>query len=75
MIAQQNAQEFLKEQVAQMHLTAQLNAMNTVIGYYNNRIMDSNTSIELVEKAKQKRKEIIQQIHDLIDGLDDIEID
>lgn len=74
-IAQHHAQEALKQQVEQMHLTARLNAMNTVISYYNTRIKDSNASIELVEKAKQKRRAIIQQIDDLIDGLDDIGID
>ena len=74
-VAQHHAQEALKEQVAQMHLTAKLNAMNTVISYYNTRIKDSNASSELVEKASQKRKAIIQQIDDLIDGLDDIGID
>ena len=73
--AQHLAQQALKEQVAQMNLTARLNAMNTVIGYYNNRIKDASASAELVEKAKQKRKAIIQQIDDLIDGLDDIGID
>ncbi len=74
-VAQHNAQQALKEQVAQLHLTARLNAMNTVIGYYNSRINDANASSELIEKAMQKRKAIIQQIDDLIDGLDDLGID
>lgn len=74
-VAQHNAQQTLKEQVVQLHLTARLNAMNTVIGYYHNRINDANASSELIEKAMQKRKAIIQQIDDLIDGLDDLEIE
>ncbi len=72
--AQQESQEALKQQVAQTHLTAQLNAMNTVINYYNSQIESSKSSQETIDKARAKRRLIIQKIDDLIDELDDLDI-
>lgn len=73
--AQQRSQHALKEQVVQTHLTAKINAMSTVINYYNNQISNPNNSPEVVEKARQKRRAMIQQIDELIDGLQDSEIE
>jgi DNA-binding protein H-NS len=73
--AQQKSQAALKAQVKQTHLTAKINAMNTLIGYYNAEISNQNSSSEVILKAKEKRKAIIQQIDDLIDGLDDSNIE
>jgi len=42
--AQQKSQEALKQQVAQTHLTAQLNAINTLINDYNSQIKSSKSS-------------------------------
>ncbi len=74
-IAQQNSQEALKEQSTQMHLTAKLNAMNTMITYYNSRIADVNSSADLINNAKLKRRMIIRQIDDMMDDLNDIDIE
>lgn len=68
--AQQKSQAALKEQVKQTHLTAKINAMNTLIGYYNSEITNKNSSKAIIDKAKEKRKAIIEQIDSLIDGLD-----
>lgn len=73
--AQQASQQALKQQVAQTHLTAQMNAMNTIINYYNSQIESSKSSEETIEKAKEKRRLIIQKIDELIDGLEDSDIE
>lgn len=72
---QQKAQEVLIEQVAQTHLSAKMNAMRTLVDYYNNQIANPKSSEEIIEKAKLKRKQIIVQIDELIDGLDDSEVE
>lgn len=72
---QQKAQEVLIQQVAQTHLSAKMNAMRTLVDYYNNQIANPKSTEETIEKAKQKRKQIIIQIDELIDGLDDSEVD
>lgn len=69
------SEKALQAQVEQMHLTAKLNAMNTVINYYNYQIADPHAAPEKVEKARNKRREIIKQIDELIEGLHDSEID
>ena len=73
--AQQESQEALKQQVAQTHLTAQLNAMNTVINYYNSQIESNKSSQETIDKARAKRRLIIQKIDELIDELDDLDVE
>ena len=74
-VAQIQSQESLKEQVKQTHLTAKINAINTVISYYNIQISNPKNSLDLIEKTKQKRRNLIYQIDELIDGLDDSNID
>lgn len=73
--AQHNSQQALKDQVVQTHLTAKINAMSTVINYYNTQISQVNASPEIIERAKQKRRSLIKQMDELIDGLQDSEID
>ena len=72
---QQKAQEVLIEQVQQTHLSAKMNAMRTLVDYYNNQISNPKSTEETIEKAKQKRKQIIIQIDQLIDGLNDSEVE
>ncbi len=73
--AQLQSQEALKEQVRQTHLTARINAISTVINYYNIQIANPNNSPEVITKVKQKRKNLILQIDSLIDGMDDSNVD
>ncbi|MCH9660098.1 MAG: hypothetical protein K0U54_04215 [Bacteroidetes bacterium] len=70
---QQKAQELLTQQVAQTHLSAKMNAMRTLVDYYNNQIANPKNTEETIDRAKLKRKEIIIQIDQLIDGLDNSE--
>ena len=72
---QQKAQEVLIEQVQQTHLSAKMNAMRTLVDYYNNQISNPKSTEETIERAKQKRKQIIIQIDGLIDGLNDSEVE
>ena len=72
---QQKAQQVLIQQVEQTHLSAKMNAMRIIVDYYNNQISNPKSTEETIEKAKQKRKLIIIQIDQLIDGLNDSEID
>lgn len=73
--AQIKSQEALKEQVRQTHLTAKINAISTVINYYNIQISNPNSSPELVERSKVKRKKLITEIDELIDGLEDSNVE
>lgn len=73
--AQLHSQEALKEQVKQTHLTAKINAMSTVINYYNSQVSNPHNAPELIDKAKQKRRNLIQKMDELIDGLDDSNVD
>ncbi len=73
--AQQNSQEALREQVQQTHLTAKINAMSTVINYYNIQIANPQNPAEVIEKARAKRRALIQQIDILIEGLQDSDIE
>lgn len=73
--AQQKSEKALTEQVVQMKLSAKLNALNTIINYYNIRIADISNSEETTLKLKEKRRETIKEIDQLINriGDDDIE--
>lgn len=73
--AQVHSQEALKEQVAQTHLTAKVNAMSTVINYYNTQISNQQNGVDVIENAKQKRRVLIHKMDELIDGLDDSNVD
>lgn len=73
--AQQNSQKALKEQVVQTHLTAKINAISTIINYYNTQIINLSNSPEVIDKAREKRRMLIKQLDELIDGLNDSEID
>ena len=72
---QRKAQEVLIRQVEQTHLSAKMNAMRTLVDYYNNQISNPKSTEEIVEKARLKRRQIISQIDDLIDGLSDSEVE
>jgi hypothetical protein len=72
---QKKAQEVLSQQVEQTHLSAKMNAMRTIVEYYNNQITNPKSTEETIEKAKQKRRQIIIQIDELIDGLNDSEVE
>ena len=72
---QRKSQEVLVRQVEQTHLSAKMNAMRTLVDYYNNQILNPKSTQETIEKSKQKRKQIIVQIDQLIDGLNDSDVD
>ncbi|MBD0399949.1 hypothetical protein [Flammeovirga sp. EKP202] len=69
--AQQKSEKALAEQVEQMKIASRLDALKTLIGYYNLQIANINNTKEVIEKAKQKRKLTIQEIEELIDRIDD----
>ena len=73
--AQQQSEKALVEQVEQMKISSKLNALNTLINYYNIQISNSNNSEEIVIKAKLKRKETIQEIDALIDRVSDVDFE
>ncbi len=73
--AQHQSQVALKEQVVQTHLSAKINAMSTIINYYNTQISSPNNSKEIIEKAKLKRKTLIRSIDEMIDGMEDSDVD
>ena len=73
--AQVQSQIALKEQVVQTHLTAKINAMSTVINYYNTQISNPNNKPEIIDKAKLKRKILISAIDELIEGMEDSDVD
>lgn len=70
---QEKAQQVLKEQVAQTHLTAKMNAMRILVDYYNSLILNSKSTTETLEKAREKRKQIIRKIDELIEDVSDSE--
>ncbi len=74
-LAQQQSQEALKEQVKQTHLSAKINAMSTVINYYNSQVSNPTNKEETIENAKIKRRKLINNIDDLIEGLQDSSVD
>ena len=73
--AQQNSEKALIEQVEQMKVASKLNALKTLIDYYNLQIANPNNTQEIILKAKERRKATIQEIDILIDriGDDDLE--
>ncbi len=73
--SQQHSEKALFEQVEQMKISAKLNALNTIINYYNIQITSTNNSEEVILKAKERRRETIKEIDTLINriGDDDIE--
>ncbi|UTW68315.1 hypothetical protein KFE94_14455 [bacterium SCSIO 12643] len=74
--AQKNSEKALIEQVEQMKIASRLNALKTLIDYYNIQISSPHNTPEIIAKAKQKRKETIQEIDILIDRIgDDDEFD
>lgn len=73
--AQQKTQQALQDQAKQTHLTAWVNAMSTVINYYNTQITNPNNPPEMIEKARKKRRALIIQIDGLIEGMDDSDVD
>lgn len=72
--AQEKSEKALNDQVEQMKITSKLNALNTIINYYNLQITNS-TNQESIIKFKEKRRESIKEIDVLIDrvGDDDFE--
>ncbi len=73
--AQQHSEKALVDQVEQMKISAKLNALNTLINYYNTQISNSNNSEEIITKAKLKRRETIFEIDALIDRVSDTEFE
>ncbi len=73
--AQLQSQKALQDQVLQTNLTTKINAMSTIINYYNIQIANPNNSAEIVERAKLKRKKLIHAIDELIEGVEDSDVD
>jgi len=73
--AQQKSEKALSEQVEQMKVTARLNALNTIINYYNLQISSPTVSEENLVKLKEKRREAIKEIDALIDRTSDDDMD
>lgn len=73
--AQQHSEKALLDQVEQMKISAKLNALNTLINYYNTQISNPNNSEEIITKAKLKRRETIFEIDALIDRVSDTEFE
>ena len=74
-LIQENTQKVMSEQVIQMQITSKLNAMNTIMNYYNLQISNTHNTEEVIQKFKAKRKELIKKIDDLIDGLDNTDVE
>lgn len=73
--AQQKSENALTAQVEQMKLTARLNALKTLIDYYNVQASNIDNSEELKNKAKERRKEAIREIDRLIDRISDDDLE
>lgn len=73
--AQQNSEKALKEQVEQMKITSKLNALNTIINFYNLQIANPNNSEEIIVKSREKRRQAIKEIDTLIDWVGDDDFD
>jgi len=73
--AQQNSEKVLIEQVEQMKVASKLNALKTLIDYYNLQVANPNNSPEIILKAKEKRKTTIKEIDALIDRIGDDELE
>ena len=73
--AQQNSEKALIEQVEQMKTASKLNALKTLIDYYNIQISNSNNTDEIILKAKEKRRATIKEIDILIDRISDDDLE
>lgn len=73
--AQQNSEKALIEQVEQMKVASKLNALKTLIDYYNLQIANQNNTAEIILKAKEKRKATIKEIDILIDRIGDEDLE
>ena len=73
--AQQHSEKALYEQVEQMKISAKLNALNTLINYYNIQIANTSNSEEVISNAKLNRKTTIQEIDVLVERVSDIELE
>ena len=73
--AQQNSEKALIEQVEQMKVASKLNALKTLIDYYNIQIANTNNSDDIITLGKEKRKATIQEIDNLIDRIGDDELE
>lgn len=69
--AQQKSERALTEQVEQMKIAARLNALKTLIDYYNIQIANPNNTEPIIQKAKERRKETIREIDALVDRISD----
>lgn len=69
--AQQKSEKALAEQVEQMKIASRLDALKTLIDYYNIQIANGSNTEVVIEKARKKRKSTIQEIEELIDRIDD----
>ena len=74
-LAQKESQDILIKQVEQMHLSAKMNAIQTLITYYNSEIEHPLNSEEVIAKAKAKSKELITMIDRLIEEIEDSNIE
>lgn len=73
--AQQKSEKALVEQVEQMKISSKLNALNSILNYYNIQIANTNNSSDVVVIAKSKRKEIIKEIDELANRIGDDELE
>lgn len=73
--AQEKSEEALHEQVNQMKITSKLNALNTIINYYNLQISNPSSSEDLILRTKEKRREAIKEIDLLINRVGDDDMD
>jgi len=73
--SQQHSEKALMLQVEQMKIAAKLNALNTIIVFYNQQILDLHANEEIVAKFKKKRFEAIREIDELIDIVDENDLD
>lgn len=69
--AQENSEKALIEQVDQMKVASKLNALKTLIDYYNIQIDNANNSPEIIVKARERRKATIKEIDALVDRISD----
>ena len=73
--AQQNSEKALIDQVEQMKVASKLNALKTLIDYYNIQIANQNNTPEIILKAREKRRATIKEIDVLIDRIGDDELE
>ena len=58
-----------------MKIAARLNALKTLIDYYNIQIANPNNSEEVISKAKERRRETIREIDKLINRISDDDLE